>query len=167
MPSIAVTALVIVQKNLEITFKCKDDKIQLCSRQILAQSDFLFIKSTKTDKFDGSLDFDYTEFSHDAVKLFLDSMHLIEPNQVNLSVVLECIDLAHSEGKTDWDSFEKRLSAELVETVQSHTLPICTELLISAFLKRVDNFDNKYEKRVVRKLNKHTVRSFLIKLSLI
>ena len=47
-------------------------------------------------KFNGSLDFDYEEFSHAAVKLFLDCMHLIEPDMVDLCVVLECISLCHT-----------------------------------------------------------------------
>ena len=85
-------------------------------------------------------------------------MHLIKPGKVDLAVVLECIDLAHSEGKTDWQSFERRLSAELLYTIMVASLPICTKLLINTFLNRVDNFNDTYQTCLMRLLNKQKVR---------
>ena len=85
-------------------------------------------------------------------------MHLIKPGKVDLAVVLECIDLAHSEGKTDWKSFERRLSAELLTTIIVASLPICTELLINTFLNRVDNINDYYQRCLIGKLNKQKVR---------
>ena len=65
---------------------------------------------------------------------------------------------ADLEQKTNWDSFERRLSAELVESVISQSLPMCTELLICCYFEKVHNFNDKYRNRIMKKLTKNKVR---------
>ena len=56
---------------------------------------------------DDQISFKYTDYSWAAVKFFLDCMHMIEPDPTDITIVLEALDLAHWEGKTDFDSFER------------------------------------------------------------
>ena len=96
-----------------MTFLCKDGK-QLCSRQTLGLSDFLYKKANKMSNFENEFKFKYTDYSHKAVKLFLDCMHMIEPPPTDITLILEVLDLAHSEGKTTYDSFERYLRSRLI-----------------------------------------------------
>ena len=76
----------------EVTFLCKEGK-QLCSRQVLSSDDFCYFKANNmAPNVKDKLEFDYTDFSHVSVKLFLDSLHLINPGLVNNAIVVECID---------------------------------------------------------------------------
>ena len=81
----------------------------------------------------------YTDYRREAVKYFLDCMHMITPDPTDITIILEVLDLAHSEGKTTYDSFERNLSERLMAAVLDEPLPNGTELLVAAFLSRVDN----------------------------
>ena len=74
-----------------------------------------------------------------------------------MAIVLEVIDLAQYEGKTTYDSFERGLVQQLMDTINKKTLPLGTELLIAVFLSRVDNFKNNYQQKVAKKLTKKLV----------
>ena len=92
-----------------------------------------------------------------AVKLYLDSLHLISAGSTDITTVLECIDFAQFEGKTTYDSFEVDLVEELMDSIMNTSLPLCTELLISAYLHRVDNLDERYQLRTAEKLTQKAV----------
>lgn len=68
---------------MEITFRCSDGD-QLCSFQILCQSQFYYQKARSMIRMNNELTFDYKNYSKDSVKLFLDSLHLIEPNPTDI-----------------------------------------------------------------------------------
>ena len=104
------------------------------------------------------LEFDYTNYSHASVKLYLDSLHLIKPDPVDVAVIVECIDFVQFEGKTTlYDSFERDFVASLVESIMD--LPVGTELLISAYLSCVGDCDNTYQQNVMKKLTETDVAS--------
>ena len=88
--------------------------------------------------FENKFDFKYTDFSKAAVKYFLDCMHMIEPEKTDITIMLEVLDLAHSEGKTTYDSFERYLSKRLMSAILGSSFPTGTELLIAAFLSKVE-----------------------------
>ena len=98
---------------MEVTFLCKDGQ-QLCGRQTLGLSDFLYKKANKTGGLEDKIEFNYTDYSHEAVKYFLDCMHMINPDPTGIAIILEVVDLAHSEGKTTYDSFERNLRSRLI-----------------------------------------------------
>ena len=143
-----------------MTFVCKDGQ-QLCSRQTLGQSDFLYIKANKMTNFENPLKFHYPNHSKAAVKFFLDSLHQIKPGPVDLPTVLEVVDFAYYEGKTTYNSFERCLVGRLMDPIMEKSLPVGTELLIAAYLSRVDNFVNTYQEKVARKLTNDSVTSLL------
>ena len=66
-----------VQKKLEITFQCKDG-VQLCSRQILGQSDYFYLQANARTNFGNPLTFNYPDYSQDTIKFFLDCMYCIK-----------------------------------------------------------------------------------------
>ena len=111
--------------------------------------------------FENALEFDYTGYRKAAVKFFLDCLHQIKPTAVDIATILEVVDFAHYEGKTTYNSFERSLAGRLMEPIMEKTLPIGTELLIAAYLSRVDNFTNMYQQKVARKLTKASITSLL------
>ena len=123
----------------------------MCDRQTLGLSDFLYKKVNKegpciTDK----VEFKYTDYRHEVVKYFIDCMHMIQPDPTNITTILEVLDLTHSEGKTKYDSFERRLSDRLMKTILEASFPTGTKLLIAAFLSKVDNLDEDYQRKLAR-----------------
>ena len=124
----------------------------MCARQTLGLSDFLYIKANETGGVKQKIEFDYTPFRREAVKYFLDCLHMVKPYPTNITIVLETLDMAHSEGKTTYDSFERHLSGRLMKAVLGTSFPVGTELLIAAFLTKVDNLHEKYQKKLTGKL---------------
>ena len=98
------------------------------------------------------IEFDYTPFRREAVKYFLDCMHMIIPDPTNITIILETLDMAHSEGKTTYNSFERHLSGRLMSAILNESFIIGTELLIAAFLSKVDNLNEKYQKKLAVKI---------------
>ena len=144
-----------------MTFLCKNGAKQLCSRQILGLSDFFYFKANGMGGLKEKIEFDYTDYSREAVKFFLDSMHMIETPETELTMILEVVDLAHSEGKTVlYDSFERNLSERLMSAVLESSFATGTELLIAAFLSQVDNMHEDYQ----RKSAKNLTREFCVHL---
>ena len=143
---------------MEVTFLCKDGK-QLCSRQVLCSSEFFYFKTKKmAASVNDKLEFDYTNFSHASVKLYLDSLHLINCDPVDVAVIVECIEFVQFEGKTTlFDSFERDFVAALMDSITE--LPVGTELLISAYLSCVGTLDNEYQRKVMEKLTERDVGS--------
>ena len=130
----------------------------MCSRQTLGLSDFLYEKANKVSNFENKLEFVYKDYRRVAVKYFLDCMHMINPDPTDITIILEVLDLAHSEGKTTYDSFERNLSERLMAAVLGEPLPIGTELLVAAFLSKVDNLHNaqyvEYQQKVAGNLTR-------------
>ena len=62
--------------------------------------------------------------------------------------------MAHSEGKTTYDSFERNLSQRLMTVVLSSSFSTGTELLIAAFLSKVDNLHEEYQKNLAKRLTR-------------
>ena len=137
-------------------FLCKDGTQQLCSRQVLGFSDFLYFKARKMgSNVEDKIQFDYTKYSHEAVKFFLDSLHMIDPPPTDIAIVLEVIDLAHSEGQTVmYDSFERKLSKRLMSALLESTFSTGIELLIAELLSKVDNLHEEYEQKVGKDLTR-------------
>ena len=137
-----------------MTFLCKGGK-QLCSREILAKSDFLWESAAKKTEFGKPLEFDYTYYNWNAVKLFLDCLHdssFIPAGPIDIITLIECIDLAQF-GTTTYGSFEVELVKRLIDSMLTMKLPLCTELLISAFLNQVGNMiDDRYQQKVAERL---------------
>ena len=127
----------------------------MCDRQTLGLSDFLYKKANKTAaNVNEKIEFDYTKYRREAVKYFLDCMHMIDPDPTDITIILETLDLAHSEGKTTYDSFERHLSGRLMKAVLRESFEIGTELLIAAFLSKVDNLHESYQKKLAGKMTK-------------
>ena len=97
------------------------------------------------DGFGNPLKFDYTDYSWACVKLFLDCLHLIPPGPTDIATILECVDFCQFEGKTTYDSFEVELVERFMTPVMKMALSLGTELLISNYLAKVDNFDDRYQ----------------------
>ena len=62
--------------------------------------------------------------------------------------------MAHWEGKPDFDSFERYLSERLLSALLNSTFPTGTELLIAAFLSKVDNLNEDYQRRLAKELDR-------------
>ena len=150
---------------MEATFLCRDGK-QLCSRQVLGSSEFFYFKTKNmAANVNDKLEFDYTNYSHASVKLYLDSLHLIKCDTVDVAVIVECIDFVQFEGKTSlFNSFERDFVAALMDSITD--LPVGTELLISAYLSCVGTLDNEYQRKVIEKLAERDVGSLFYKFDL-
>ena len=139
---------------------CRDGR-QLCSRRILGNSDFLWDKMEIMGEFGNALEFDYIKYSWASVKLFLDCLHLIPAGPTDVATLIETVDFCQFEGKTTYDSFELEMMERLMDSVMKTTLPLGTELLISAYLSKVDNFDDRYQQKVVEKITKEAVSTLV------
>ena len=104
--------------------------------------------------FDNKLEFNYTDYRRVAVKYFLDCMHMINPDPVDITIILEVLHLAHSEGKTTYDSFERNLSQRIMQILLDASFTLGTELLIAAFLSKVDNLHEEYQQALAGKLTR-------------
>jgi len=141
------------QKKLEITFQCKDG-VQLCSRQILGQSDYFYLQANARTNFGNPLTFNYPDYSQDTIKFFLDCMYCIKPVPVHITKILEIVDFLQYEGKTIYDSFERLLVERILDAINKKTHSLGTQLLIAIILSRADNFTNTFQQKVAKKLTK-------------
>ena len=99
-----------------------------------------------------------------SVKFFLDCLHLIPARPVDLATILEVVDFCQFEGKTTYESFEVDLVEGLIDSVLQSSLPLGTELLVSAFLAKVDSLtDDRYQQKVAEKLTPEAVSLLLYK----
>ena len=115
----------------------------------------------KTSQLKASSDFcikiDYTNYSLASVKLFLDCLHLIPVEPTSVAILIECVDFCQFQGKTTFDSFEADFVERIMTSVMKMALPLGTELLISAYLAKVANFGDRYQREVAKKLTKEAV----------
>ena len=132
----------------------------MSDRQTLGLSDFLYKKVNQmgpciTDK----VEFNYTDYRHEVVKYFLDCMHEIKPDPTGITTILEVLDLTYWEGKTTVDSFERHLSGRLMKTILEAQFPTGTKLLIAAFLSKLDNMSEEYQRKLARDLTPEFYKS--------
>ena len=81
---------------------------------------------------------------------------------MDVATIIECIAFCQFEGKTTYDSFEVDLVEQLINSVVKTNLPFGTELLISAYLAKVDNLtDDRYQQKVAEKVTKDIVSSLV------
>ena len=81
-------------------------------------------------------------------------MHMIDPDPTDITIILEVLDLTHSEGKTTYNSFERHLSGRLMIPILNSSFTIGTELLIAAFLSKVDHCHEEYQRNIAGKITK-------------
>ena len=112
----------------------------------------MYKKANKTGGIGEKIEFDYTQYRQEAVKYFLDCMHMIEPDPNDITIILEVLDLVHSEGKTTFNSFERYLSGRLMSAILTSSFTVGTELLIAALLSKVDHLHEKYQQKLADKL---------------
>ena len=86
--------------------------------------------------FENALEFKYPDHSHAAIKLYTDSLYLIQPGLTDVPTIAECIDFCQYEGKTVFSVLERNLVKELMLALTRASFPLSTELLISAYLSR-------------------------------
>ena len=133
---------------------------------MLGHSEYFWEKMAKMDEFGNSLKFDYTDYSWASVKLFLDCLHLIPTGPVDLATLLEVVGFCQFEGKTTYDSFEVDLVQRIMTSVMKTSLPLGTELLISAYLAKVDDFNDLYQQKVAAKITKEAVSNLLFEFNM-
>ena len=81
-------------------FKCADGILK-CSRTILyCRSEFYTTQLDAKDHFKNQAEFDCTAFSKRCVKAYLDDMHGVEVEQINLALALELIKFIMHLGKS-------------------------------------------------------------------
>ena len=81
-------------------FKCADG-IQKCSRHILyCRSEYYTTQLDAKERFKNQTEFDCTVFSKRCVKSFLDNLHGIEIEQIDLALALEMIKFIMHLGKS-------------------------------------------------------------------
>ena len=72
------------------------------------------------------------------IKLYTDSLYLIQPGLTDVPTIVECIDFCQYEGKTLFSVLEKNLVQDLMKALIQASFPVTTELLISAYLSRIE-----------------------------
>ena len=94
--------------------------------------------------------------------MYCDALYLIQPGETQVWTILECIDFCHFEGKTLLSVFERELAKGLTKSLFSTAYTVGSELLICAYLSTVDNFDNKFEEKLIEKLTPASLRAPLL-----
>ena len=87
------------RNDLEVIFCCKNGN-QRTSRWILELSEFFSDKAEACKRLENSLKFDYTQFSKETVKRFLDLVHGLEVTDLQRWEILRVIKFLTYEGKT-------------------------------------------------------------------
>ena len=100
------------------------------------------------------LDFDYTMYSKECIRLVLDALHLINIDQVDLLVAAEVLDYLHFEGKTVLSDFERRLAKNIIQALMNMEMPLSTQMALCFAISTTDNYDNSFELSVGSKLTK-------------
>ena len=85
---------------LSVVFKCRDGKVQRCSRWALELSDYFSEKIKGFDNCDNEHKFDYTQYNHETIKLYLDLIHGINVSNVPIDRLVELLGFLSFEGKT-------------------------------------------------------------------
>ena len=77
---------------------------------------------------------------------------------VDLATVLLFVDLAQHRGISNRGRLQSCVVDQLMDSILKKSLPIGTELLIAAYLSRV-NFTNIYQQEVAKKLTRYSITS--------
>ena len=125
------------------------------------------MKAGDVVNFGDPLDFDYTMYSKESIRLMLDALHLINVEQVDLLVAAEVLDYLHYEGKTILSDFERRLSKTIVQALIRMKLPVSTQIALCFAISTTDNYDNSYELSLGSKLTKVRDLHLLVKFEML
>ena len=107
------------------------------------------------------IELDYSGYSKAAIKFFVDSLHQIKPGPIDIPTILEVVDFCQNEGKTSYNSFERCLVGRLIDSITNKSLPVGTKLLIAAYLSRIADFTNQYQRNLAQSLTKESISSLL------
>jgi len=145
--------------ELDVTFKCADGE-QKCEKVYLTESDFFCEKVDAFDKLKNDYEFDYTNFSKQAIKVFIDLLHHIdiEIERLELNVILEILFFLHCEGKTAISDFESKLADYLYDDLIARDMNDNTTLMVVCFLASLDNYNTRFEDEKAVKLEKESIK---------
>ena len=87
-------------------------------------------------------------YSKAAIRFVLDSLHLIQTDELDLYVLVEVLDYLHYEGKTKLSHFERQLTHNLMGTLIKMKMSISTKILLCLVISTMDNYDDSFEKSV-------------------
>ena len=79
---------------------------------------------------------------------------------VDLATVLLFVDLAQHRGRSNRGRLQSCVVDQLLDSILKKSLPIGTELLIAAYLSRV-NFTNIYQQKVAKKLTRYSFTTLI------
>ena len=82
---------------------------------------------------------------------------------LDIAILAECIDFCQFEGKTTYESFEVDLVERLMQSIMKSTFPLGTELLISAYFAKIDDFHDSFQQNLAAKLTEDSVSALLYK----
>ena len=116
--------------------------------QYFKKPDTKLIPAKDVVNFGDKLEFDYSMYSKEAIRLMLDAIHLINVEQVDLLVAAEVIDYLHFEGKTILSEFEGRLAKNIIDALMKMDLPVSTQIALCFAISTTDNYDNSFELNV-------------------
>ena len=104
---------------------------------------------------------DYSNFSKDTIKTYLDFVHLIQSPKMNLSLTLEVLQFLHFEGKTleSISDFEGRLATVLYDDIIQMELKTQTKLLVCLIISKFDNYNSKYENHLANTLSIQSIQN--------
>ena len=104
---------------------------------------------------------DYSNFSKDTIKTYLDFVHLIQSPKMNLSLTLELLQFLHFEGKTleSISDFEGRLATVLYDDIIQMELKTQTKLLVCLIISKFDNYNSKYENHLANTLSIQSIQN--------
>ena len=153
-----------VKKELEVKLICKDGPV-FCSRRMLGFSKWFHEQINCREQYGNQLEFNYENYSRSAVKLFTDSLHLLQSGPSDIPVIVECIDFLQFEGKPKSSVFEKMMIERLLTPIiRAAELPLGSELLICLYLSKVDDFENNlFLRNLTDKLTEEKIGSLLFK----
>ena len=84
--------------ELPVTFRCSDGE-QKCGEWMLRHSKWFSDKLDAYERYDNEMTFDYTMYSKESIKSFLDVMHGLKMENISLVTLLELLSFLLYEGK--------------------------------------------------------------------
>ena len=84
--------------KLPVTFRCSDGE-QKCGEWMLRHSKWFSDKLDAYERYDNEMTFDYTMYSKECIKSFLDVMHGLKMEKISLVTLLELLSFLLYEGK--------------------------------------------------------------------
>ena len=84
--------------KLQVTFKCSDRE-QKCGKWVLRFSKWFSDKLDACERYGNETKFDYTMYSKECIKSFLDTMHGLGMENISLVTLLELLSFLLFEGK--------------------------------------------------------------------